>query len=738
MGDKVTVSDLTNILNSSGVSVINSNLDKLADEFDDVLYRDGSNSVTGDIDMDSNRILNLPHPISLHEPVSLDYLALLNIGGIGEKGDKGDTGSPGGNVSSIGLFTAAAGLTIPVGTNVVRTSGHSVLGLGVADYIYDATVNPAYVTANPYSSFVDAAGRGFKLDTSNGVRVEAFGADMTGTTVTLKARVDAWIKLAILTGKPALIGAGTLLLSATPGDSTTGEPDGGVGVSFILTNKTLLVQGAGKGVTNIRRSNASMTANGQPLLRFYAYAGGVLRMKDMTLDTNCNANFPPSGGDLSTNFDWQHNGCVEVRGNPLANYGFDLCEFVNIGIKDPVTDGISIRGGSITGAQMRRVYCENVTNDTPSLKVRRTRVRGDITITSVIDELVIKGGRFPRLHLERDGALSVSHFATVDIEGAQIGEFLAHNPGNSSYAESGGVVYPGTPERIRITVSDSTLWQGGQWGCGIVTFNNCRFHFYDNRRVRMTEGDHIYNNVHWVIPPGFVPLAGNESTLMAMTNPYSRDIIINGGSLTAEAGAGIPPWFMYLGDNGGGSTGVVRVGGGFHLKPTTMQLMGVNHSSVEVDDVRLEYAGVGQQSQAAIQINTPILAGLRKAVIRNVRMTNPAAKLLSVPQTPSAAGQITSFTVENNVCGVGKLIDFSTPGYGSNSLTAYGTGWTLEKFNHVSRVTAKPTVGDFVDGEILYLTPAAPSGDVGFYVTTRGIAGVHAVFAKLPALGAIA
>lgn len=70
MGTKVTVDEVENILNSSGVATVNENDQKLADEFDKVLYADGSIPVTGDIDMDSNRILNLPLPLTTAEPIT--------------------------------------------------------------------------------------------------------------------------------------------------------------------------------------------------------------------------------------------------------------------------------------------------------------------------------------------------------------------------------------------------------------------------------------------------------------------------------------------------------------------------------------------------------------------------------------------------------------------------------------------------------------------------------------------
>lgn len=72
-------------------------------------------------------------------------------------------GDPGGNILAIGLFVGAGVLSIPIGTDVVRTAGYSLLGVGVADYLYDAAINAAYVTANPRTSFVSSNGRGFKL-----------------------------------------------------------------------------------------------------------------------------------------------------------------------------------------------------------------------------------------------------------------------------------------------------------------------------------------------------------------------------------------------------------------------------------------------------------------------------------------------------------------------------------------------------------------------------------------------
>jgi hypothetical protein len=93
-----------------------------------------------------------------------EFAAVLDFdiprGDVGPQGDKGD---PGANVMAIGLFSIASTLNIPVGTDVVRTAGYNVKGLGIADLVYDPAVDAAYHAAYPNSSFISANGRGFRL-----------------------------------------------------------------------------------------------------------------------------------------------------------------------------------------------------------------------------------------------------------------------------------------------------------------------------------------------------------------------------------------------------------------------------------------------------------------------------------------------------------------------------------------------------------------------------------------------
>lgn len=81
----ITLNDVENVQNSSGKAVINENFDKVEQAINnDLLHRDGSKSVTGNIDMDSNRIINLPIPLTDNEPITKGQIAVVVEGAIGD------------------------------------------------------------------------------------------------------------------------------------------------------------------------------------------------------------------------------------------------------------------------------------------------------------------------------------------------------------------------------------------------------------------------------------------------------------------------------------------------------------------------------------------------------------------------------------------------------------------------------------------------------------------------------
>lgn len=77
MGTKIELAPLGQPLNSSFTTELNNGLDSLADEFDEVVYRDGSQSMLGGLNMNSNRIYNLPAPATGQEPMRYDDVIAL-------------------------------------------------------------------------------------------------------------------------------------------------------------------------------------------------------------------------------------------------------------------------------------------------------------------------------------------------------------------------------------------------------------------------------------------------------------------------------------------------------------------------------------------------------------------------------------------------------------------------------------------------------------------------------------
>ena len=71
MADNVTLTDVTNLTNSSAVSQINSSFTTIEEEFDKVLYKDGREELTSNLDANGKRILNSPAPVNPTDLVRL-------------------------------------------------------------------------------------------------------------------------------------------------------------------------------------------------------------------------------------------------------------------------------------------------------------------------------------------------------------------------------------------------------------------------------------------------------------------------------------------------------------------------------------------------------------------------------------------------------------------------------------------------------------------------------------------
>lgn len=171
MGTKVQVDTVDNATTSSGTATINENDEKLADEFDKVDYLDGSRSATGDKDMDSNRIINLPVAVADHEPLTKGALA-AEVGTIA----KGDTGP------ASSTYTSLVDLKAAPASNFVYSL---VLAGSRVDYYYE--------TANsPYTADDDNIIKLDDVSLSTGALVKAKASSVsTSNNKTVQTMLDA-------------------------------------------------------------------------------------------------------------------------------------------------------------------------------------------------------------------------------------------------------------------------------------------------------------------------------------------------------------------------------------------------------------------------------------------------------------------------------------------------------------------------------------------------------------------
>jgi hypothetical protein len=128
---------------------------------------------------------------NIYTSANIFSMTVLNSRGAVVINDTQASSLGGSGAMAIGLFVDADTMILPVGTDLVQTSGYNTAGLGFALYQYDAAVNAAYVSARPYVSFLSANGRGFRL-AEDMVSPDHCGAVGGGNKVTGDDTDEVW------------------------------------------------------------------------------------------------------------------------------------------------------------------------------------------------------------------------------------------------------------------------------------------------------------------------------------------------------------------------------------------------------------------------------------------------------------------------------------------------------------------------------------------------------------------
>ena len=251
---KITLNDVTTFANdASAVTAINDNNSTLETAFDNTLSRDGTtpNQMAASLDMNSNRILNLPSPVSTTEPLRLADLSSIVSGSVTVSPDLtiGSTNISGGTAGNL-LYNDGTLLQekTPTGTgNVVLATSPTLVTptLGAATA---TTVNKVTLTQPATGSTLTVAD-GKTLTASNSLTL----AGTDSTTLTFQ-------------GTDTYVGRATTdtLTNKTWHGNTVGVAYGGTGANLSATGGTsqVLKQAtAGGAVTVGQLATSDLTGN---------------------------------------------------------------------------------------------------------------------------------------------------------------------------------------------------------------------------------------------------------------------------------------------------------------------------------------------------------------------------------------------------------------------------------------------------------------------------------------------
>lgn len=153
---KITLSSVGNLIDAvTAATTINNNFSTIQTAMDNTLSRDGTspNQITSAVDLNNQRILNLPAPVTVSEPLRLQDLNSFIGGGtvssLPSGGNTGDALVKNSNTNYDVKWTSDSN-TVAAGTNIAVT--------GTSPATVSTILTPAFTTVNKYTLTTPATG----------------------------------------------------------------------------------------------------------------------------------------------------------------------------------------------------------------------------------------------------------------------------------------------------------------------------------------------------------------------------------------------------------------------------------------------------------------------------------------------------------------------------------------------------------------------------------------------------
>lgn len=583
---------------------------------------------------------------------------------------------------------------------IVSVKDFGAVGDGVTDDTAAVSNWLTYLIANDKGGFVPAGTYllGAKISVSNCDKLAIYGE---GSTVSIFKRANgvvtsSFTEMFSLANK---VGGGSELVVKGIGF------DGNARGNMIAVNVTSVVGTFQVGEQLVGKDcTIGEVSAGQ--LKFTRYINSLTTSEVITGATSGATATVVTGVDA---YVWQQSHCI--RTSTSGSLAWNRVVFDDIWATDPTADVLGMGGNA------SNTYGHiSVTN---LFVQERNRVRSDITVTGTYQTLRIANCKTFSTEVELNGYDATGDQSTVITNLVTDTLDLAAEGANDTTG------WP--PLMVSNTVVNSLCFLLGYNGI----FSNCQFLL--STALRFVRGKWRFNNCRFLARSDLSTTLGLLYHSTSGTN--ARALTISDCLFEAQSGATLPYYFYDENAWGSSSTGAFCepfVFTNCKFSGTVVRTAVVRGGKFEFSRCTHEYAGYAIFHSSVGSVNDSEIKLFDNVVV------NTSGYLWRPPEAFTTAG--VSIWMRDNVSAtLGQVIDFSrydkiAAPHGS----ATGSNAVL-LFKQIDRQYASdvaPTTGKWIKGSIIWNSAPAPSGKVGWAVTTSGAAGGAAVFKPFGAIDA--